>query len=233
MAVIKDLESLIGRQIDEVDILNILEGHLNHLFVQVPADTRKTNELFDRNIQHRLNRINERIQLVNLLRNHIENERLTYSGPMTLEEFTALVLEDIPKFERLTGLQLTENDLRIITMNRFASLERSLTRPLTESEYRYLLQTDSPFDYIEQELLKRSLTTEERIEHEELTLLPYQELVHDKTSITYGKVAESLEKQNIKLTHAQLEQVKALLMNLIIVLISLVHIDSSSPSRTR
>jgi hypothetical protein len=233
MAVIKDLESLIGRQIDEVDILNILEGHLNHLFVQVPADTRKTNELFDRNIQHRLNRINERIQLVNLLRNHIENERLTYSGPMTLEEFTALVLEDIPKFEQLTGLQLTENDLRIITMNRFASLERSLTRPLTESEYRYLLQTDSPFDYIEQELLKRSLTTEERIEHEELTLLPYQELVHDKTSITYGKVAESLEKQNIKLTHAQLEQVKALLMNLIIVLISLVHIDSSSPSRTR
>jgi hypothetical protein len=95
-------------------------------------------------------------------------------------------------------------------MNRFASLERSLTHSLTESEYRYLLQTDSPFDYIEQELLKRLLTAEERIEHEELSLLPYQELVRDKTSIFYGKVAESLEKQNIKLTHAQLEQVKTI-----------------------
>ncbi len=76
MAVTKELESLIGRQIDEVDILNILEGHINQLLVQVQIDINKTNELFDRNIQHRLNRINERIQLVNILQNHIENERL-------------------------------------------------------------------------------------------------------------------------------------------------------------
>lgn len=76
MGITKDVESLIGRQIDEVDILNILEGHINHLLVQVPVDTNKTNELFDRNIQHRLNRINERIQLVNILQNHIEKERL-------------------------------------------------------------------------------------------------------------------------------------------------------------
>ncbi len=76
MAVTKDLESLIGRQIDEVDILNILEGHINHLLVQVQVDTNKTNELIDRNTQNRLNRIDERIQLVNILKNHIENERL-------------------------------------------------------------------------------------------------------------------------------------------------------------
>jgi hypothetical protein len=76
MAVTKDLESLIGRPVDEVDILNILEGHINHLLVQIQIDTNETNELIDRNTQHRLNRINERIQLVNILQNHIENERL-------------------------------------------------------------------------------------------------------------------------------------------------------------
>jgi hypothetical protein len=76
MAVTKDLESLIGRQIDEVDILNILEGHINHLLVQAQVDTNKTNELIDCNTRNRLNRINERIQLVNILKNHIENERL-------------------------------------------------------------------------------------------------------------------------------------------------------------
>lgn len=87
---------------------------------------------------------------------------------MTSDELTALVLEDIPKFERMTKIHLTENDLRIISMNRFASLERSLTRQLTESEYRHLLQTDSPIYYIEEEILKRPLTQEERIEQEEL-----------------------------------------------------------------
>jgi hypothetical protein len=76
MAVTKDLESLIGRRIDEVDILNILEGHINYLLSQVQVDTNKINELIDHNTQNRLNRINERIQLVNILQNHIENERL-------------------------------------------------------------------------------------------------------------------------------------------------------------
>jgi len=76
MTVTKDLESLIGRRIDEVDILNILEGHINYLLGQVQLDTNKINELIDRNTQNRLNRINERIQLVNILQNHIENERL-------------------------------------------------------------------------------------------------------------------------------------------------------------
>jgi hypothetical protein len=76
MAVTKDLESLIGRRIDEVDILNILEGHINYLLGQVQVDTNKINELIDHNTQNRLNRINERIQLVNILQNHIENERL-------------------------------------------------------------------------------------------------------------------------------------------------------------
>jgi hypothetical protein len=119
---------------------------------------------------------------------------------MNLEEFTALVLEDIPKFEQLTNLHLTEDDLRIISMNRFASLERSMNRSLTESEYRHLLKTELPFDYIEQELLKRPLTTEERIEQEEL--------IDDKTSISYGKIRENLKQKNIKLTRVQLEKVK-------------------------
>lgn len=121
---------------------------------------------------------------------------------MTLEEWTALVLEDIPRFEQLTDLQLTEDDLRIISMDRFASLERLLARPMTDSEYRHLLQTDSPLDYIEQELLKRSLTTEEHIEQEDLAFAPYESFASD------GKVAKALVKQHIELTHAQLEQVK-------------------------
>ncbi|CAF4440723.1 unnamed protein product, partial [Rotaria magnacalcarata] len=65
-------------------------------------------------------------------------------------------------------------------MNRFSSLEQSITRYLTESEYRYLLHHELPFDYIEQALLKRPLTIEERNEQEELTLQPYQDLVPDK-----------------------------------------------------
>lgn len=129
---------------------------------------------------------------------------------MNLEEFTALVLEDIPKFEQLTYLHLTEDDLRIISMNRFASLEQAITRPLNEFEYRHLLQTNLPFEYIQEKLLKRSLTSEERLEYEELALLPYQELVEDKTSMSYGEI---LEKQNIKLTHKQLEQVNKFLIN--------------------
>ena len=108
---------------------------------------------------------------------------------MNPEEMTALILEDASKFEQLTNIHLTEDDLRIISMNRFASLERSMNRLLTESEYSHLLQTNPPFDYIEQELLKRSLSPEERIEQEELFAI------------------KNLEKQNIELTHAQLNQV--------------------------
>jgi len=89
-------------------------------------------------------------------------------GPLTSNELSALVLEDIPQFEQITNVHLTEDDLRIISMNRFASLEQSLTRQLTESEYRHLLQTNSPIDYIEQEILKRPLTKEERVEQDEL-----------------------------------------------------------------
>lgn len=220
MAAIQDLESLIDRSIDEVDVLNILEGHFTHLLVQVPVDTKKTSELLACNVQHRVNRTNERVQLVTLLRNHLETERLQrrrisfttkkrffLSGAMTLQEWTALVLEDIPKFERLTNLQLTDDDLRIISMNRFASLERSLARPMTDSEYRHLLQTDSPLDYIEEELLKRPLTTDERMEQEELTFALYQ------TPTSDGKMAKILAKENLELTHTQLEHVMHSLHN--------------------
>jgi hypothetical protein len=147
---------------------------------------------------------------------------------MNLEEFTALVLENIPKFEQLTNLHLTEDDLRIISMNRFASLEQSINRSLTESEYRHLLKTELSFDYIEQELLERPLTTEERIEQEELTLLPYQELLDDKNE----KIRENLEQQNIKLNRLQLEKVNEFLVNFIEHLISLLHVDSTKTSRT-
>ncbi|CAF0769866.1 unnamed protein product [Adineta steineri] len=201
MAITKDFENLINRQIDEVDILNILEGHISHFFDQVHVDTNKINELFNLNIQHRLNRVNERIQLVNILQNHIEYNRL--KRQMNLEEFTAFVLEDISKFEQLTNIHLTEDDLRIISMNRFASIERLIMRRLTEAEYRYLLQTNSPFDYIEKELLKRPLTTDEHTEQEELTILLYQ----DVCPVFNGKILDSLEQQNIKLTHIQLEQI--------------------------
>lgn len=216
MTVIQDLESLIDRPIDEIDILNILEGHLSHLLVQVPVDTQKTNNLLTLNVEQRANRTNERMQLVSLLRSHIETERLqrkeipfvtkketrlifSLSGEMTLEEWTALVVEDIPKFEQLTRLQLNDDDLRILSMNRFASLARSLARSMTDSEYRHLLQTDSPLDYIEQELLKRPLTEEERIEQEEL--------------IFDGKMAKVLAKEKTELSHDQLEQVMYSLHN--------------------
>ncbi|CAF4852119.1 unnamed protein product, partial [Rotaria magnacalcarata] len=63
-----------------------------------------------------------------------------------------------------------------------------------------------PFDYIEQALLKRPLTIEERNEQEELTLQPYQDLVPDKNSIASGKLKESLIQKNVQLTHAQLQQ---------------------------
>jgi hypothetical protein len=152
---------------------------------------------------------------------------------MNLEEFTALVVEDISKFEQLTNLHLTEDDLRIISMNRFASLERSITRPFTESEYRHVLQTNLPFEYIEQELLERSLTIEERLEQEELTSLPYQELVDDRISISSGKIIKSLEQQNIKPTRAQLEQVNEFIGVLIEFLLFLLHVDSTTTSRTR
>ncbi|CAF5005352.1 unnamed protein product, partial [Rotaria magnacalcarata] len=92
-------------------------------------------------------------------------------------------------------------------MNRFSSLEQSITRYLTESEYRYLLHNELPFDYIEQALLKRPLTIEERNEQEELTLQPYQDLVPDKNSIASGKLKESLIQKNVQLTHAQLQQI--------------------------
>ncbi|CAF3690242.1 unnamed protein product [Rotaria sordida] len=206
MEIIKELETLIGRQIDEVDILNILEGHISALLDEVQVDTNQTNVLFNRNIQQRLNRINERIQLVNILQHDIENKRL--KRQMNLEELTALVLEDIQKFEQLTNIHLTTDDLRIISMNRFSSLEQSITRQLTESEYRYLLENHLSFDYIEQKVLKRPLTVEERIEQEELTLQPYQELFTDKTSILSRKFIDNLkQQQNIKLTHTQLEQI--------------------------
>jgi hypothetical protein len=131
-----------------------------------------------------------------------------YLGQMNLEEFTAFVSEDIERFEQLTNVRLTEDDLRIISMNRFESIERSMTRHLTESEYRHLLQTNLVFDYIEQELLKRPLTTEERIEQEELFVI--------KTS----KVTEGLE------------QVNKSLIDIIKILISLLSIDSPRTSRT-
>ncbi|CAF4987682.1 unnamed protein product, partial [Rotaria socialis] len=81
-------------------------------------------------------------------------------------------------------------------------LEQSITRHLTESEYRYLLQNELPFDYIEQALLRRPLTIEECSEQEELTLQPYQDLVPDKNSIVSGKFKESLTQKNVQLTHA-------------------------------
>ncbi|CAF4593065.1 unnamed protein product [Rotaria sp. Silwood2] len=205
MVIIEELETLISRQIDEVDILNILEGYISYILDEVEIDPHKANALFNRNIQQRLNRINERIQLVYILLNDIETKRL--KRRMNLEELTALVLEDIRKFEQFTNIHLTENDLRIISMNRFSSLEQSINRQLTESEYRYLLQNHLSFDYIEQKLLQRPLTIEERIEQEELTLQPYQEYFTDKTSILSRKFIDNLEQQNIKLTHIQLEQI--------------------------
>jgi len=72
MEITKNLELLIDRQIDEIDVLNILEGHANHFLIHTKVET----DLVERNSQLRSNRINERIQLVHLLQNHIETERL-------------------------------------------------------------------------------------------------------------------------------------------------------------
>lgn len=119
----------------------------------------------------------------------------------------ALVLENIESFEQTTKIRLSIDDLRIISMNRFSSLERSMNHVLTEFEYRYLLQHHLPLDHIEQELLKRPLTLEERIEQQELTLLPYQKLLPDEVPISSEGIVKSLEEQNITLSQAQLEQV--------------------------
>lgn len=98
---------------------------------------------------------------------------------MTLEESSALVLEDIPEFEHLTNLSLTETDLRILSMERFASIERRMDRSLLTSEYRHLLQTDLPIDYIERDLLRRPLTIDERHEQEEFASLRHEDLAAD------------------------------------------------------
>ena len=135
---------------------------------------------------------------------------------MNLEEFTALVLEDTNKFEQLTHIQLTDDDLRITSMNRFASLERSLGRQLTGEEYRQLLQTSQPHLAMERELLQRPLTLEERIEHEELALSPYRDLLLTTGSIADKSIADHLESQNIKPTRTQLDDVgdtAALMLN--------------------
>ena len=116
---------------------------------------------------------------------------------MTLDEFTALVVEDISKFEDLTHIQLTADDLRIISMNRFASLERSLDRSLTGEEYRQLLQTRAPHLVIERDLLRRPLTLEERIELEELTMSPSRDLL-------------STDRQRIQPTRTQLDDVSVI-----------------------
>lgn len=76
ISIINDLETLINRPIDEVDILNMFNGHINNLLNEAQLDANKTNTLVDQNIQRRLMRINERIQLVYMLKNDIENNRL-------------------------------------------------------------------------------------------------------------------------------------------------------------
>ncbi|UJR22823.1 hypothetical protein I4U23_025853 [Adineta vaga] len=201
MPIADDIEDLIGRQIDEVDILNIFNGHTNNLFDSSTLNMTKTNELIERNIQHRFNRINERIHIIHLWQNYIENNRLKRS--MNLDEYTAIVFENVAQFEQLTNLHLTEDDLHVISMNRFTSLERVMNRHLTESEYRRLLLTNTSFEYIEKELLGRSMTIDERTEQEELAFLPYQEVF----SITLGNVWESLQQQNITPNYAQLEEI--------------------------
>ena len=89
-------------------------------------------------------------------------------------------------------------------MNRFASLERSLGRQLTGEEYRQLLQTSQPEVAIERDLLQRPLTLDERIEHEELALSPYRDLLLTNATISDETVAGYLESQNIKPTRTQL-----------------------------
>ena len=74
--VAEDIKRLLGRQIDEVDVLNIFNGHPNNLFDQSFADINKTKQLIEDNIQHELSRINERIQMLHLWQKHIENNRL-------------------------------------------------------------------------------------------------------------------------------------------------------------
>ncbi|CAF1222036.1 unnamed protein product [Adineta ricciae] len=176
--VAEDIKRLLGRQIDEVDMLNVFNGHPNKLFDQSFADINKTKQLIEGNIQHEL-------------------------SPMNLEEYTAIVFENVPQFEQLTNLQLTVDDFHIIFMNRFASLERVMARPLTELEYRRLFQANSYIEYFEKELLQRSLTDNECTEQEDLMLLPY----HDILSISAKNVWESLKQQNIKPSYEQLEEV--------------------------
>jgi hypothetical protein len=90
-------------------------------------------------------------------------------GSLTFDEFNALVREDIEQFELLTGMHLTRTDLRILSMDRYTSLERTIGRPLSTVEYRQLLRqvTSQSLDFIEREILCRSLTIDERCEYDE------------------------------------------------------------------
>lgn len=56
---------------NEVDVSNLLDGNVNHLFGLDQAEQR-----FDRNTNDRRDRIDRRIQLVDTLQRHIEQERL-------------------------------------------------------------------------------------------------------------------------------------------------------------
>ena len=108
---------------------------------------------------------------------------------MTFEESSALIREDVQKFEQMTNLSLTETDLRILSMERFASIERRMSRSLLPSEYRHLLQTNLPVDYIERELLQRPLHTDEQ---EDFALLRDEHVATDpSTRLPLTEVRES------------------------------------------
>ena len=86
---------------------------------------------------------------------------------MTDFEEAALVSEKIDEFEKSTSLNLTVTDLRILSMERFAPIERILDRKLNLSDYPRLLQLNTSVDYIEEELLKRPLSNEERDQYQQ------------------------------------------------------------------
>ncbi|CAF0929272.1 unnamed protein product, partial [Didymodactylos carnosus] len=205
----KELEIIIGREIDEVDVLNMLSGETEDIVSQTSNESRL---MMSQNIAERNERTNYRLNLFHHLITDIELIRL--KRQLTTDEYLSVVCEDIEQVEMLTKLKLNINDLRIITMDRFHNvIEHALsTYQLNESEIRTFLNVVDKEHYIEQHLLKRNLSLDEKIELEELSVLPYYQLFEEhfyqvKRDILQGKVIQTLDNFKIIPTHEQLQKV--------------------------
>ena len=73
----EQIDSILGRSMDEVDLLNILHGHgRNFLLHHIPFDETSIQDSMKKNVQDRIVRVERRIGLLKDLKDDIEQYRL-------------------------------------------------------------------------------------------------------------------------------------------------------------